>query len=459
MRSFLAVCLLLAATSLAAQSPDAASTSASNTETIPVVVAIDTSRSLTTTQLAEVVDRLRLALADLDADTPTGLLSFDDQPRWVLEPEATPEAVQRALQELTPRGDFTLLNDALFVAARSLDGGGIILLATDGRDENSATTVEDIARRCEAQGIRILPLGSGRSVERRFLRRLALLTGGDYIGDVITTDASIIAAAVHKATGDLAQSVDVKGASLSTTDRAVRPSGAIGIGTTETESSANPSQSPSSSSTTGSREGISPWYTSPLWAAGVVLLLALLAFLLGRRLGSKSSEEEEIFDVPDLIPEGNGHMTSVDSEIEERLATFPIASMDEAPEVTVDTAVFYGSSLEDRLEKTRVLTDRGVLISRRADDSPRLYLLSFHKAFAVGRSREDNTLAIPDPALSSIHFRVVPDGHDYYLLDLNSTNGSYLNGHNVHSSKLNSGDVIRAGQVEFEFQSQTDALG
>ena len=44
-----------------------------------------------------------------------------------------------------------MLNDALFVASRELPDGGVILLATDGRDENSATTVEE-ARWLEDNG-------------------------------------------------------------------------------------------------------------------------------------------------------------------------------------------------------------------------------------------------------------------------------------------------------------------
>ncbi len=443
----------IAATALA-QTPHGAAAK------VPVVVAVDTSRSLNGNQLSEVVNRLRLALENLDASTPTGLLSFDDQPNWIVEPGATPGEVQRALQQLEPNGRFTLLNDALFVATRALEDGGVILLATDGRDESSATTVEDIARRCEAQGIRILSLGSGRAIEERSLRRLALLTDGDYLGPVETTDASQIAESVQRAKVDLAQTRgqdtppgavgnnpaagprDASGASA--------PAGDPAVGT------GNPSMPEESQSVGGA------WYTSPLWAAVAVLALALLAFLLGRRVagsGRASEPEKDAFEIPELVETDDPVANRVDGETEARLLAFPVASMADAPEVTVDTAVFYGSSLEDRLEQTRVLTDRGVLISRRADDSPRLYLLGFDKAFSVGRSRDDNTLAIPDPALSASHFRVVPDGQDYYLLDLQSTNGSFLNGHAVHSQKLASGDVIRAGQVEFEFQSQSSALG
>lgn len=430
----------------------------------PVVVAVDTSRSLSPAQLGQVVRTLSEALAELDPSTPTGLLAFDDAPRWILEPTSTPQEVGEALQGLTPRGDFTLLNDALFSAARTLDSGGIILLATDGRDENSATTVEDIARRCEAQGIRILAVGSGQGVQQRFLRRLALLTEGEYLGRLEDGNGAQLGAAVQAASEQLARE-------RAASPRSAGPATPRSTGSTApATSTAEPGTDPSASTPTSSSGSVQPggtsgggssgaWYASPLWAGLVTLFLALLAFFLGRRVAESRSTkvDDDLFDdslgVPELDP------YTVDELTASRLVAFPVASMDEAPEVTVDTAVFYGSSLEDRLEKTRVLTDRGVLISRRADDSPRLYLLGYDKAFAVGRSRDENTLAIPDPALSAQHFRVVPDGQEYYVIDVGSTNGTYLNGMPVKARKLSSGDTIRAGQGEFEFQSQGGALG
>ena len=434
----------------------------------PVVVAVDTSRSLSPAQLGQVVRTLSEALAELDPSTPTGLLAFDDAPRWILQPTSTPQEVGEALQGLTPRGDFTLLNDALFSAARTLDSGGIILLATDGRDENSATTVEDIARRCEAQGIRILAVGSGRGVQQRFLRRLALLTEGEYLGRLEDGNGAQLGAAVQAASEQLAQerAASPRGAGAAAPQTAAPSSGATSPaggaeGTPFASSSSASSSSASGSAPSGGTSGggsSGAWYSSPLWAGLVTVLLALLAFFLGRRVAeSRSKVDDDLFDDSLDVPEMDTY--TVDELTASRLVAFPVASMDEAPEVTVDTAVFYGSSLEDRLEKTRVLTDRGVLISRRADDSPRLYLLGYDKAFAVGRSRDENTLAIPDPALSAQHFRVVPDGQEYYVLDVGSTNGTYLNGMPVKARKLSSGDTIRAGQGEFEFQSQGGALG
>ena len=102
------------------------------------------------------------------------------------QPPSTAEALRSALADLKPEGNYTLLNDALFTAARQLENGGIILFLTDGRDENSATTVEDVADLCRANHVRIIAIGTGRRVDEKAMRRLALLTDGASVGHADT---------------------------------------------------------------------------------------------------------------------------------------------------------------------------------------------------------------------------------------------------------------------------------
>ena len=65
--------------------------------------------------------------------------------------------------------------------------------------------------------------------------------------------------------------------------------------------------------------------------------------------------------------------------------------------------------------------------------------------------REGGDISIDDPALSSLHFMIEERGHEFFLRDLGSTNGTFLNGHPVRSATLESGDEIRAGESEFVF--------
>lgn len=76
---------------------------------------------------------------------------------------------------------------------------------------------------------------------------------------------------------------------------------------------------------------------------------------------------------------------------------------------------------------------------------------SIDDAITLGR-HGDNNIVIKDPFISKRHFQIMEDEGDYYLEDLNSANGTYLNGDKIFDVvKLNDGDIIRVGQIEFLF--------
>lgn len=57
-----------------------------------------------------------------------------------------------------------------------------------------------------------------------------------------------------------------------------------------------------------------------------------------------------------------------------------------------------------------------------------------------------------DSLLSRLHFAIVPGPESTFLLDLRSSNGTFVNGARVHYSRLRDGDQIRAGTGRFEFR-------
>lgn len=67
----------------------------------------------------------------------------------------------------------------------------------------------------------------------------------------------------------------------------------------------------------------------------------------------------------------------------------------------------------------------------------------------VGRG--DAEISINDPTLSGRHFLIEGRGREFFLRDLESTNGTFLNGHSVRSAQLKSGDEIKAGESAFVF--------
>ncbi|WP_353097780.1 FHA domain-containing protein [Tissierella praeacuta] len=76
---------------------------------------------------------------------------------------------------------------------------------------------------------------------------------------------------------------------------------------------------------------------------------------------------------------------------------------------------------------------------------------SINDAISLGR-HGNNTIVVKDPFVSKRHFQITEDEGDYYLEDLNSANGTYLNGDRIFDViRLEDGDIIRAGQIEFLF--------
>ena len=58
----------------------------------------------------------------------------------------------------------------------------------------------------------------------------------------------------------------------------------------------------------------------------------------------------------------------------------------------------------------------------------------------------DNTIAIDSPAVSSHHACVFRDGHFYAVEDLQSTNGTFVNGRRVSRQVLQPGDTVQIGK-------------
>jgi pSer/pThr/pTyr-binding forkhead associated (FHA) protein len=69
----------------------------------------------------------------------------------------------------------------------------------------------------------------------------------------------------------------------------------------------------------------------------------------------------------------------------------------------------------------------------------------------IGRSKECD-IHLADPNASRRHAEVRQEGSAYWLIDLDSTNGSSVNGHRTARAELSSGDVITIGSTELLFE-------
>jgi pSer/pThr/pTyr-binding forkhead associated (FHA) protein len=75
----------------------------------------------------------------------------------------------------------------------------------------------------------------------------------------------------------------------------------------------------------------------------------------------------------------------------------------------------------------------------------------------VGRV-EDNIFQIPDPSVSSHHCEITLKGNDVVIRDLNSTNGTFINGQQITEATLKPSQILRLGQVEVRLEGDQAAV-
>jgi predicted component of type VI protein secretion system len=81
----------------------------------------------------------------------------------------------------------------------------------------------------------------------------------------------------------------------------------------------------------------------------------------------------------------------------------------------------------------------------------RSYELKVDKT-TIGRV-EDNTFQIAESSVSSHHCEILLRGAEVFVKDLNSTNGTFIDGEKISEGVLKPGQVLRLGQIEIRLES------
>lgn len=79
-------------------------------------------------------------------------------------------------------------------------------------------------------------------------------------------------------------------------------------------------------------------------------------------------------------------------------------------------------------------------------------IVAIGDGLTIGRDTA-SSLHIPDPTVSKHHAQIARSGEAFVLLDLRSTNGTFVNGMQIVQKVLADGDHVRFGTVAFRFRA------
>ena len=180
------------------------------------------------------------------------------------------------------------------------------------------------------------------------------------------------------------------------------------------------------------------------WNAAVPLLAILGLFGLSRmRFGISQEELKSIVEAQShAAPVSAGNIVASAREFVSRQGARPPAQAQTRPAPMPANVRPAPPAPSGPITEARLTTVNPV------DPVPAEYAL-LKDEISLGRG-EDNDVVIPHASVSRAHARLMRRNGAYELMDLNSTNGSYVNEQPVHGSvTVRSGSEVRLGDIRF----------
>jgi VWFA-related protein len=158
---------------------------AANDQPLAVVLAIDVSKSMATgNAFGAARDAVRQLVDALKPSDQVAIITFGNSANHILEFTQDKSKVKKSLEQLSAADDTTLLYEGLLQSTQeaplATTGKAVVIAITDGKDEGSNVTLEDVVNRAKSNGVAIYTLGFGAQEDRKTLARISELTGGQY---------------------------------------------------------------------------------------------------------------------------------------------------------------------------------------------------------------------------------------------------------------------------------------
>jgi len=142
---------------------------------------IDASKSLSTASFQAQIKAAQMLVSGMSSRDQVSIISFGDSATTHCGLTNSREQIGHCLKEIKQGGKKTVLYDALYKALtmKGLGQNGHVILFTDGKEEKSIITLKEIHEKIKTAHIPVYIIGAGKGSQMTELGKISRLTGGE----------------------------------------------------------------------------------------------------------------------------------------------------------------------------------------------------------------------------------------------------------------------------------------
>ncbi len=433
-----------------------------NPHGVAYAIVLDTSGSMAP-RLEAIKPALKDLVSRLTSRDMAALITFNDDATIVQPLTADSSTIESSIDKVRTGGHTTELYYAVSKASEVLAAPGVparrvMVVISDGKDEGTAYTLDDVIKKSTAAGANIAAIGiaGGDSRYLKTLQRMADLTNGTYIqidpGQPWQEKTRLVKKFVdsrYHFAWRSALAADGKAHKVTLDVN-------LGDGTVLTKELTITLPKPHPTP-------VVPEPGLPLWqlVAGIgagLMALALIWVLLVRR--ARSRRKGELAEVEKKVDAEREAKEQLKADVERGLGDLreKLATLEQKAPVLGATP--------PAAAKKRTVYSPGNPPAGGAHSYARATLhvldgqlegskLPLLDVTTIGRD-DDNNIVLEEQRVSLHHARVSKANGTYWLEDLGSTNGTYVGEQRLSArTALNNGETIRIGSVSMQFVAET----
>lgn len=358
--------------------------------------------------------------------------------------------ISNSISSLNYGGD-TKLYDAVYDATKLFStydsSRKAIILVTDGKDDGSLFDLETAIKYSKKAGVEIYSIGIGSDADIQTLGTLAKKTGSGFYGRVVANRLRFVLQNIYSI---LTKNYII---SYATPDSIVEKQGnsrTIALKTNynnlprnETVQYEAPSYNPTN---------YTLFYYIGIVALVFIVLIIIVIIIVRRRGGNKeeyhNANQEMFFEQAQEVDENNnpanddfddyGEEDDEDTVVNKEYEDEEPIGLHEQPTIVVSKG------------KTKTDHSLGYLVMKSKKYGTNIYELR-QKELIIGRGA-DSDILLEDEEISRLNTKVRFFDGKFYVDDMGSTSGTYINGEETFHSELKDGDTLEVGEHQFVFK-------